>query len=176
MTEQPDEPEPTQLARNMSELLQELRVAQAGVQILFAFLLSVTFSARFAQATSLQRGTLIVTILLTTVSAVLLMAPAAWHRRYFRQGRRADVIRWGSRCALAGLLLLAAAMSGAVLVTTAAIVGSTVAIILACATAVVFGTVWLLLPMSRRADRRPLRHGQTATVGCTIRRCEGGPR
>src|SRR5215469_5016306 len=120
MTEQQsNEPEQTQLARNMSELLQELRVAQAGVQILFAFLLSVTFSARFGQATSLQRGTMIVTILLTTVSAVLLIAPAAWHRLYFRQGRRLDVIRWGNRCALAGLLLLAAAMSGAVLVATA---------------------------------------------------------
>ncbi|HEY0806535.1 MAG TPA: DUF6328 family protein [Pseudonocardiaceae bacterium] len=151
MTEQqPGESEPAQLARNMSELLQELRVAQAGVQILFAFLLSVTFSARFGQATSLQRVTLIVTILLTTASAVLLMAPVAWHRRYFRQGRRTDVIRWGSRCALGGLLLLAAAMSGAVLVTTAAVVGSAVAIVLASCTAVVFGVVWLLLPLSRR--------------------------
>jgi len=151
MTEQqPGESEQAQLARNMSELLQELRVAQAGVQILFAFLLSVTFSARFGQATSLQRVTLIVTILLTTASAVLLMAPAAWHRVYFRQGRRMDVIRWGSRCALGGLLLLAAAMSGAVLVTTAAVVGSAVAIVLAGCTAVVFGAVWLLLPLSRR--------------------------
>lgn len=137
----------------MGELLQELRVAQAGVQILFAFLLSVTFSARFGQATSLQRVTLIVTILLTTLSAVLLMAPAAWHRRYFRQGRRTDVIRWGSRCALGGMILLAAAMSGAVLVTTATVVGSGGAIVLACCTAVVFAGVWLVLPMSHRRDR-----------------------
>jgi hypothetical protein len=145
---QPGESEPTQLARNMSELLHELRVAQVGVQILFAFLLSVTFSARFGQVTSLQRATLIVTILLTTASAMLLMAPAVWHRRYFHQGRRTDVIRWGSRCALGGLLLLA--MSGAVLVTTAVVVGSAVAIVLACGTAVVFGAVWLLLPLPRR--------------------------
>ena len=151
-----DESEPAQLARNMAELLQELRVAQAGVQILFAFLLSVTFSARFGQATSLQRVTLIVTILLTTLSAVLLMAPAAWHRLYFRQGRRADVIRWGSRCALGGLLLLGAAMSGAVLVTTATVVGSAVAVVLACCTAVVFAGFWLVLPMWRR--HTPSRH------------------
>ncbi|HEX9334440.1 MAG TPA: DUF6328 family protein [Pseudonocardiaceae bacterium] len=153
-----DESEHRRLARNMAELLQELRVAQAGVQILFAFLLSVTFSARFGQATSLQRVTLIVTILLTTLSAVLLMAPAAWHRLHFRQGRRVDVIRWGSRCALAGLWLLAAAMSGAVLVTTATVVGNTTAIVLACATAMVFGAFWLVLPTSRRQpsgrDRR----------------------
>ena len=145
-----DESKQAQLARNMGELLQELRVAQAGVQILFAFLLSVTFSARFGQATTLQRTTLIVTILLTTLSAVLLMAPAVWHRRYFRHGRRADVIKWGSRCALCGMLLLGAAMSGAVLVTTATVVGSATAILLACCTAVVFGVVWLALPTLRR--------------------------
>lgn len=145
-----DESEQARLARNMGELLQELRVAQAGVQILFAFLLTVTFSARFGQATSLQRVTLLVTILLTTLSAVLLMAPAVWHRLYFRQGRRADVIRWGSRCALAGLLLLAAAMSGTVLVATATIVGATTAIVLACCTAVVFCACWLILPLARR--------------------------
>lgn len=144
------ESEQARLARNMGELLQELRVAQAGVQILFAFLLTVTFSARFGQATSLQRVTLLVTILVTTLSAVLLMAPAAWHRLYFRQGRRVDVIRWGSRCALAGLLLLAVAMSGTVLVAAAAVVGSMVAIVLACCTAVVFCACWLVLPLLRR--------------------------
>jgi Na+/melibiose symporter-like transporter len=148
------EDEQTRLARNMGELLQELRVAQAGVQILFAFLLSVTFSARFAQATALQRTTLTVTILLTTVSAALLIAPVVWHRLYFRQGRRADIIRWGSRCALSGALLLALAMAGAVLVTTAPIVGSAIAIVFSCCAALVFATVWLLLPFTFLARRR----------------------
>jgi Na+/melibiose symporter-like transporter len=160
MNGDPGEDEQAQLARNMGELLQELRVAQAGVQILFAFLLSVTFSARFGQATGLQRVTLVVTILLTTVSAALLIAPVVWHRLYFRQGRRADIIRWGSRCALAGALLLATAMAGAVLVTTAPVVGSTIAIVFACCAAIVFATVWLLLPFthrSARAERRSSR-------------------
>ncbi|HEX4226752.1 MAG TPA: DUF6328 family protein [Pseudonocardiaceae bacterium] len=150
----PDEDEQTRLARNMGELLQELRVAQAGVQILFAFLLSVTFSARFGQATALQRTTLTVTILLTTVSAALLIAPVVWHRLYFRQGRRADIIRWGSRCALGGALLLALAMAGAVLVTTTPMVGSTMAIVFACCAALVFAIAWLLLPFTFSAGRR----------------------
>jgi hypothetical protein len=83
----PREDESAQSARNMGEFLQELRVAQAGVQILFAFLLAVTFSARFAQATALQRTTLIVTILLTTVSAALLIAPMVWHRLVLPAGQ-----------------------------------------------------------------------------------------
>jgi hypothetical protein len=149
-----DESESAQSARNMGKLLQELRVAQAGVQILFAFLLAVTFSARFAQATALQRTTLIVTILLTTVSAALLIAPMVWHRLYFRQGRRADIIRWGSRCALGGALLLALAMAGAVLVTTASVVGSAVAIVFACGAAIVFAAAWLVLPARFRSGRR----------------------
>jgi Na+/melibiose symporter-like transporter len=154
MHDRPDEDEQTRLARNMGELLQELRVAQAGVQILFAFLLSVTFSARFGQATTLQRATLTVTILLTTASAVLLIAPVVWHRLCFRQGRRADIIRWGSRCALGGALLLALAMAGAVLVTTAAIVGSAIAIVFACCAAAMFVTMWLLLPFTLRSGRK----------------------
>lgn len=148
-----DEDEQTQLARNMGELLQELRVTQAGVQILFAFLLSVTFSARFGQATQLQRTTLVVTILLTMASAALLIAPVVWHRIYFRQGKRVEIIRWGSRCALGGAVLLAMAMAGAVLVTTAPVVGSTVAIGFGGCSAVVFAAAWLFLPAALRARR-----------------------
>lgn len=150
MTSASDESEHQQLARNMGELLQELRVAQTGVQILFAFLLGVTFTARFASATPLQRGTLIVTVLLTTVSAALLIAPAAWHRLYFRQGRRTDIITWGNRFALAGLTSLAAAMSGAVLLATDIVVGDAVAIVLACCALVLFSVLWLVLPLVNR--------------------------
>lgn len=146
----PTESEQQQLARNMAELLQELRVAQAGVQILFAFLLSVTFTARFATASTLQRTTFIVTVLLTTVSAVLLIAPVAWHRLYFRQGRRLDVIHWGNRFALGGLVLLAAAMSGAVLLATSAVVGDVPSVVMACCALVLFTVVWLVLPLAKR--------------------------
>ncbi|HVV18864.1 MAG TPA: DUF6328 family protein [Pseudonocardiaceae bacterium] len=145
-----EESEQQQLARNMGELLQELRVAQAGVQILFAFLLSVTFTARFAGASDLQRVTLLVTVLLTTVSATLLIAPVAWHRLYFRQGRRLDIIQWGNRFALAGLAALAAAMSGAVLLATSAVVDTAPAIVMACAAFLLFVLLWLVLPLSKR--------------------------
>jgi hypothetical protein len=150
-TERVDEPESVKLARNMAELLQELRVAQAGVQILFAFLLSVAFTNRFASATTFQRVTVIITVLLTTASSALLMAPVAWHRLYFRQGRRPDVIRWGNRFALGGLGLLAAAMTGAVLLVADAVVGRVPAIVMAACAAVLFGSTWIVLPLVRRA-------------------------
>ncbi len=144
------EPDQKRLARNMGELLQELRVAQTGVQILFAFLLSVAFTPRFAAATGFQRTTMIVTVLLTTVSTALLMAPAAWHRRYFRKGRRADIIDWGSRVAVIGLVLLGVAITSAVLLVASEVVGQTAAIVLAACVAVVFAVVWFALPMPRR--------------------------
>lgn len=151
---EPEESEQAKLARNMGELLQEVRVAQAGVQILFAFLLSVTFTARFATATPLQRTTFVVTVLLSTVSAVLLITPVAWHRLYFRQGRRLDIIRWGNRFALMGLGMLAAAMSGAVLLATSEVVGSVVAIVLAVCVLATFATFWLAFPLIKRDRQR----------------------
>jgi uncharacterized protein DUF6328 len=151
MSDAPDESEQARLARNMGELLQELRVAQTGVQILFAFLLSVAFAARFGSATDFQRVTMVVTVALTTVSAVLLIAPAAWHRVYFREGRRGDILRWGNRFALAGMAFLAAAMSGAVLLVVDAVFSTTPAVVLASCAAVLFYTVWFMLPVIRRS-------------------------
>lgn len=146
------EPERARLARNMAELLQELRVAQAGVQILFAFLLGVAFTNRFASATVFQRTTLIVTILLTVMSAVLLIAIAAWHRLYFQQRRRIDLIRWGNRFAIVGLACLAAAMTGAVLLVTDVVLGIVAAIVIAVCVAALFGTIWFVFPLVRRSS------------------------
>lgn len=152
-----DESQQQKLTRNMAELLQELRVAQTGVQILFAFELTLPFTARFALATPLQRGTLIVTVLLTTLSAALLIAPAAWHRVFFRHGRRPEIITWGNRFALGGMAALAAAMSGAVLLATDIVVGDAVAIVFASCALVVFTVLWLVLPLAKRlhGEREP---------------------
>jgi predicted membrane channel-forming protein YqfA (hemolysin III family) len=149
--DKPDESEQARLSRNMAELLQELRVAQAGVQILFAFLLSVAFTNRFATASAFQRGTLIITIVLATAAAVLLMAPAAWHRLYFRKGRREEILYWGNRFALTGLGLLAAAMTGVILLVVDAVAGIVLATVIASCAALLFGTVWFAVPVARRA-------------------------
>jgi hypothetical protein len=144
------ESEQDRLARNMGELLQELRVAQTGVQILFAFLMSAVFAARFADATAFERAVAITTVMLTTVSAVLLMAPAAWHRLYFRQGRRYDILRWANRFAIVGLAVLAAAMTGAVLLVADAVVGDVFAIVLGGCVGILLASMWFVLPLTRR--------------------------
>ncbi|GGM73476.1 hypothetical protein GCM10012275_50180 [Longimycelium tulufanense] len=151
-------PEPDvhqRLARNLNELLQELRVAVAGVQILFAFLLAVTFTEAFREATAFQRGTHLVTVLLATGSTVLLITPAAWHRLLFRYGRRQEILRAANGFAVSGLALLAAAMTGTVLLVADVILGGWVAALLAVLVGAAFGLLWFLLPLRLRLHRRP---------------------
>ncbi|QGK70686.1 hypothetical protein GIY23_15225 [Allosaccharopolyspora coralli] len=143
----PEETHHTKLTRNLSELLQELRVAQAGVQILFAFLLTVAFTDRFARAGTFVHTLHIVTVLLTCTSATLLIAPAAWHRMLFRKRRRAEIIRAANSCALGGLALLAAAMTSTVLLVTVVVIGfGWLAPIIATCIGLSFLSLWFLLP------------------------------
>src|SRR5919107_6173063 len=96
--------------RNFSELLQELRVAQTGVQILFAFLLTLSFMDRFSAIDAFQRGVYVFTLVASAVTAALLIAPVPVHRLLFQRGRKRELVRVGHRFALTGLLSLAATM------------------------------------------------------------------
>ncbi|WP_020499863.1 DUF6328 family protein [Sciscionella marina] len=154
------------LTRNVNELLQELRVAQAGVQILFGFLLAVAFTDTDARAGTDIHTIHVVTVMLTTFSTALLIAPAAWHRMLFRRGQRARIVRVANRCAVAGLGFPAAAMTGTVLLLTKIVLGGTPAILLTAATATIFTILWFATPLQCRCsvaeatpvderDRRP---------------------
>ena len=121
--EQQDDPEEEQgeerrRDRQMIELLNELRVALPGVQILFAFLLTVPFTQRFTALTPFQRDTYYVTLIATALSTACLIAPSAGHRLRFHQGDRAWVIESANRLTIAGLVLLAIALAGSVLLIT----------------------------------------------------------
>jgi hypothetical protein len=146
----PEESENKQLARNLNELLQELRVAQAGVQILFGFLLSIAFTERYAAASGYVRTTHLLTILFAAAAVALLTAPAAWHRILFRQRRREEVIEMSDRFAIWGLANLAVAMTGTVLLLGEVIIGGWPAILLGLLAAIGFGTLWFALPIHRR--------------------------
>jgi hypothetical protein len=104
--------------RQMLELLNELRVALPGVQILFAFLLTVPFAQGFARVSEFQRNLFFATLVATAVSAVCLIAPTATHRLRFHQSDRAYVIESSHKFTIAGLVFLAVAMMGAVLLIT----------------------------------------------------------
>jgi hypothetical protein len=146
-----EESEQKRLARNLGELLQELRVAQAGVQILFGFLLSIAFTDRYAQADSYIKTTHFITVLFATAATALLTAPAAWHRILFRHGRRERIIDVANKLAVAGLVCLAVAMTGTVLLISEVVIGGWVPIVVTVLVAIGFSLLWLVLPARERA-------------------------
>ena len=151
-----EESDQRRLARNINELLQELRVAQAGVQILFGFLLSIAFTEKYTSVSGYIRVTHLVTVLCAAVAVAFLTAPAAWHRVLFRQGRREDVVRSGNTFALIGLAFLALAMTGTVLLLAEVILGGWPAVIVGVLAFTVFTGLWFAWPASssHRAEDR----------------------
>lgn len=147
---EPEESESQQLARNLNELLQEIRVAQAGVQILFGFLLSIAFTERYAGASGFVKGTHLITVLFATASVALLTSPAAWHRILFRLGHREQIIEMAGRFAVVGLACLAVAMTGTVLLLGEIVIGRWPAALVAAVAAVGFGVLWFALPIRQR--------------------------
>jgi Family of unknown function (DUF6328) len=133
--------------RNMVELLQELRVAQTGVQILFAFLLALAFTERFSRIDSVQLYEYVVTLLLSVVTAGLLVAPAAVHRVTFQCGAKAETVQLGHRLFLAGLGTLALTVTGAVLLVLDVAVGREFAVPVAVAVVVMLILLWFALAL-----------------------------
>jgi hypothetical protein len=150
------ETEAQRLDRNYGELLQELRVAQVGVQILFASLLTVVFTERFTTISSLQRGTYVVTLLAATVATALLVGPVAFHRIVFRHNQKDDLVRVSHRMALGGLACLSVALVGVVMLILEEVLGQTPALWYSAGVAAVFVLLWLALPLiSRTREELP---------------------
>src|SRR3954452_18217622 len=103
---------------NLVELLQEVRVVQTGVQVLFAFLLTVPLASRFPDLSAFQRGEYFATLLVTGAAAVLLIAPTAYHRILFRLGDKEHLVMVANRLTLAGLVCVALSIVGALLLVT----------------------------------------------------------
>ncbi|WBB60892.1 DUF6328 family protein [Streptomyces sp. WMMC500] len=132
--------------RNFVELLQELRVTQTGVQILFAFLLTLAFTERFTELDSLQRGTYVTTLLLSVAAAVLFTAPAAVHRGLFRRRAKRRIVDVSSRLAAAGLGVLAFALSGAVTLVVDVVLGRAEGFAAGASVLVFTAGLWAALP------------------------------
>ena len=139
------------LDRNVDELLQETRVATAGVQFLFAFLLTLPFTQRFGDLTGLQRDLYVLTLLSTACSALVFIAPVAFHRVLFRQHEKEAVVAFADRALLVGLVLLLVGISSAVLLVLDVVLGRGWAVA-GCALVSVLGLgLWFALPAVRRA-------------------------
>lgn len=143
--------------RNMNELLQELRVVQAGVQILFAFLLTMSFTERFARINEFERWTYVTTLLLSVLTAGLIVAPAAVHRITFRRGLKPETVQLGHRLFTAGLVTLALTFTGALLLVLTVAVNPWFAIPVSAVAAVMLFGLWFLLPLPllRQARAQP---------------------
>src|SRR5690625_3794762 len=117
--------------RNFAELLQELRVAQTGVQVLFAFLLIVAFSPGFIDTDGFDHAVYLVALLSAASAAALLIAPVAYHRWLFRRGSKPLLVVQANRMALGGLLLLIVAMVATVLLAVGVVLARPWAVVVA---------------------------------------------
>jgi hypothetical protein len=152
-----EESEGERLDRNLGELLQELRVALPGVQVLFAFLLAVPFQQNFTKITEFQKGVYFATLLLTAISAVLLISPSAYHRLTFRMQQKDHLIFLANRFMILGLGALALAMTGAIVLITNVLFGATATVVTGILALSVFVLFWYALPLKRRlsSDKEP---------------------
>lgn len=140
--------------RNFAELLQESRVALTGGQILFGFLLALSFTERFAGIDAFQRGAYLFTLLASATTTMLLVAPAAAHRMMFQCGRKRELVRIGHLLIVAGLAGLAVTMTAGILLVVDVAVGRIAAVVAAGLLSLSFSMLWLVVPLRARQVAR----------------------
>jgi hypothetical protein len=149
-----DETEKERVNRELLELLNELRVALPGVQVLFAFLLTLPFTPGFDKITGADRRWYFVSVVLTALSSMFLIAPSAHHRLRFRSRAKEQLLRASSVYAVVGLALLAAAMSTSLFLITDVVYDSTTASVTAGAIGATTAVFWFIVPFAYRRDAK----------------------
>lgn len=140
------------LDRNYVELLQELRVLQAGTQILFAFLLSLAFQSQFVGISEFERVVYVVTLVCGGLSTACFIAPAAFHRVVFRRGMKGDLLVATTRYVVLGMCFLFLAMTGAILLVLDFLIGLELAAVISAVLAICFLSMWVVAPMLARTE------------------------
>jgi O-antigen/teichoic acid export membrane protein len=141
--------------RNLSDLLQELRVAGLGVQVLFGFLLSLPFTMRFTELDGAQQDLYKATLLCTALSTALLISPVAYHRWVFRRHEKGRLLRMANVLALLGLASVALAISLAIWLIMSFIGASWFVTALSAITSASFVLLWFVLPIHDRLRSDP---------------------
>ena len=136
--------------RNLIELLQELRVAGLGVQVLFGFLLSLPFTSQFKQLDGRDRDLYVACLLLAAVATALLLGPVAYHRLVFRQGQKEKLVRAANVMAILGLIAVGLSISASVLLVAGFVAGYGVGSVIAGLVLVMFALLWFAFPLARR--------------------------
>jgi hypothetical protein len=144
--------------RNLAELLQELRVAGLGVQVLFGFLLSLPFTTKFSKLSHGQRELYLASLVLAAVSTALLLGPVAYHRLVFRRHQKEHLVRAANRMAVLGLAAVGLAISAAVLLVSSFVATAVPTVLITVFIVCLFGGLWFALPLARyRASGGPRR-------------------
>ena len=146
------ETEDERLNRQLDQLLQELRVAMPGVQVLFAFLFAVPFQQRFATVTEFQKDVYFATLLSAAAASAFFIAPTAFHRLMFEGRDKPFLVSVSSKLTVVGLGFLALAMNGAVLLVSDVLFDGLVVKLTVAVTAVVYVGLWFGLGVVRRAS------------------------
>ena len=141
------------LDRNWSELLQELRVVQTGVQFLTGFLLTLPFQSRFTRLGELERNVYLATVSASIVATALLQAPVSVHRALFRRHERKETVQVAHRLALSGMAFLALAIVGVAFIVFDVTTGRGGGLAAAVVTTVLLTALWLVLPLELRQRR-----------------------
>jgi hypothetical protein len=152
-----DESRLERLDRNTVELLNELRVAGTGIQVLFAFLLVVPFNTGFGRFSATDRYIYFATLLCITVAATLLIAPSIHHRILFRQAQKPYIVRVGNQFMIAAMMFLAFGFTGILIVITDVLFGGESAAIVGLLAVAGIGALWFALPLNRRRHEHPPR-------------------
>jgi len=151
--EERSEDEQERLNRQMIELLNELRVAMPGVQVLFGFLLTVPFQQGFRQVTEFQETVYFVTLVAAAVATAFLIAPSAYHRVMFEAHDKPKIIHIGTGQMLVGLAALAIAMNGAVLLVTDVLFDAGTVAVTVTVLGTLYFTLWFGFGIVRRIQK-----------------------
>ena len=146
-----DEDAAERLDRQWNELLQELRLAQTGTQILFAFLLSIAFQAKFQEADTFTHDVYAGTLIASALAVGLFLAPVSFHRLVYRHKLRDRMLPIAGHMAAAGLVFLVLAMSGGVLLALDVVLSRVAALVVVAFVVIWFTVFWYVIPAWVRA-------------------------
>lgn len=144
-----EETEKERLDRNLLELLNELRVALPGVQVLFAFLLAVPFQSRWDEVTAFQRDVYFATLCCALIAIALMIAPTAYHRLNFRARKKKELVMVSNKLAIAGIVFLAIALVGTMVLIADVLFGAVATAIFGALAATLFILLWFILPKAK---------------------------
>jgi uncharacterized protein DUF6328 len=153
--DRPGETEAERDDRNLAELLQELRVAGLGIQVIFGYLLALPFTSKFSALGPGQRTLYVATLVLAAVATALLVGPVAYHRVVFRRHLKRHLVGAANVMAILGLATVGLTVSAAVLLVVSYVVHGAPAAIIGVFVVCLFAGLWFVYPLTRHWDSRP---------------------